>query len=39
MMKRDECLRLLAAKVRDEAIVATYQAAFDWMAIAPRDLN
>lgn len=39
MMKRDECLRLLAAKVRDEAIVATYQAAFDWMAMAPRDLN
>jgi sulfopyruvate decarboxylase subunit beta len=39
MMKRDECLRLLAARVRDEAIVATYQAAFDWMAIAPRDLN
>jgi sulfopyruvate decarboxylase subunit beta len=39
MMKRDECLRLLAAKVRDEAIVATYQAAFDWMAMARRDLN
>jgi phosphonopyruvate decarboxylase len=39
MMKRDACLRLLAARVRDEAIVATYQAAFDWMAIAPRDLN
>jgi phosphonopyruvate decarboxylase len=39
MMKRDECLKLLAAKVRDEAIVATYQAAFDWMAMAPRDLN
>jgi phosphonopyruvate decarboxylase len=39
MMKRDECLRLLAAHVRDEAVVATYQAAFDWMAVAPRDLN
>ncbi len=39
MMKRDACLRLLAARVRDEVIVATYQAAFDWMAIAPRDLN
>ena len=39
MMKRDACLRLLARHVRDEAIVATYQAAFDWMAIAPRDLN
>jgi sulfopyruvate decarboxylase subunit beta len=39
MMKRDECLTLLAARVREEAIVATYQAAFDWMRIAPRDLN
>ena len=39
MMKRDECLRLLASRIRDEAVVATYQAAFDWMAMAPRDLN
>lgn len=39
MMKRDACLRLLARHVRGEAIVATYQAAFDWMEIAPRDLN
>jgi sulfopyruvate decarboxylase subunit beta len=39
MMKRDECLALLAARVREEAVVATYQAAFDWMRIAPRDLN
>lgn len=39
MMKRDECLALLAARVREEAIVATYQAAFDWLRIAPRDLN
>lgn len=39
MMKRDECLALLAARVREEAIVATYQAAFDWMRLAPRDLN
>lgn len=39
MMKRDACLRILARHVRDEAVVATYQAAFDWMAIAPRDLN
>jgi sulfopyruvate decarboxylase subunit beta len=39
MMKRDACLALLAARVREEAIVATYQAAFDWMRIAPRDLN
>lgn len=39
MMKRDECLALLAARVREEAVVATYQAAFDWMRIATRDLN
>lgn len=39
MMRRDECLALLAKRVRDEAIVATYQAAFDWMRLAPRDLN
>lgn len=39
MMKRDACLKLLARHVREEAIVATYQAAFDWMRIAPRDLN
>jgi phosphonopyruvate decarboxylase len=39
MMRRDECLKLLARRVRGEAVVATYQAAFDWMRIAPRDLN
>ena len=39
MMKRDACLRLLARHVTDEIVVATYQAAFDWMAIKPRALN
>jgi sulfopyruvate decarboxylase subunit beta len=39
MMKRDQCLALLAARVREEAVVATYQAAFDWIRLAPRDLN
>jgi sulfopyruvate decarboxylase subunit beta len=39
MMKRDACLAILARHVTDEAVVATYQAAFDWMRIAPRDLN
>lgn len=39
MMKRDACLRVLARHVRDDIVVATYQSAFDWMAIAPRDLN
>lgn len=39
MMKRDEALALLARHVTDEAVVATYQAAFDWLRLAPRDLN
>ncbi len=39
MMKRDECLKLLARAVREEAVVGTYQAGFDWMRVAPRDLN
>ncbi|MFM8678918.1 MAG: thiamine pyrophosphate-dependent enzyme [Alphaproteobacteria bacterium] len=38
-MKRDEALALLARHVTDEAVVATYQAAFDWMRLAARDLN
>lgn len=39
MMKRDACFRVLARHVGDDVVVATYQSAFDWMAIAPRDLN
>ncbi len=39
MMKRDACLKVLARHVGDGVVVATYQSAFDWMAIAPRDLN
>jgi len=39
MMKRDECLKRLAQHITDEIVVATYQAAFDWMAIKPRALN
>lgn len=39
MMKRDACLRVLARHVDDDIVVATYQSAFDWMVIAPRDLN
>ncbi len=39
MMRRDDCLRAIA-RVRGEAIVvATYQAAFDWMRIDPHPLN
>ena len=39
MMQRDECFRILARHVRDEAVVATYSSAVDWVAIAPRALN
>jgi phosphonopyruvate decarboxylase len=39
MMKRDECLKLLASRLTDEIVVATYQAAFDWMVIRPGPLN
>lgn len=39
MMKRDECFRLLARHIKDEAVVATYSSAVDWVAVAPRTLN
>ena len=39
MMRRDECLKVLARHVTDQAVVATYQAAFDWMVIRPHALN
>ncbi len=39
MMKRDDCLRVLARHVTDEIVVATYQAAFDWLVIRPSPLN
>jgi len=39
MMKRDECFRILARHVTDQAVVATYSSAVDWVAIAPRVLN
>lgn len=38
-MKRDAALSILARHVTDEIVVAVYQSAFDWMVIAPRDLN
>lgn len=38
-MKRDEVLAAFAPLVGDAIVVAVYQACFDWMAIAPRDLN
>jgi sulfopyruvate decarboxylase subunit beta len=40
MMRRDHCLQVLARHRRDQDIVvATYQAAFDWMRLAPHPLN
>jgi sulfopyruvate decarboxylase subunit beta len=38
-MKRDEVLKVLAGHVGDDIVVGVYQSLFDWMAIAPRDLN
>jgi len=40
MMRRDECLRLLAARLpADQIVVAAYTAAFDWIALRPSPLN
>ena len=40
MMKRDECLKILARHVTDADIVLpVYSAAFDWIEIRPHPLN
>jgi phosphonopyruvate decarboxylase len=39
MMRRDECLKLLARYHTDEIVVPVYQAAFEWMVIKPGPLN
>ena len=39
MMMRDECFRILARHIKDEAVVATYSSAVDWVGVAPRELN
>ena len=39
MMKRDDCFRILARHITDEAVVATYSSAVDWVEINPRPLN
>jgi sulfopyruvate decarboxylase subunit beta len=39
MMKRDECFRVLARHITDEAVVATYSSAVDWVEVNPRPLN
>ena len=39
MMKRDECLKALARRRKDEIVVAVYTAAQEWLHIAPSELN
>jgi phosphonopyruvate decarboxylase len=39
MMKRDDCLHVLARHRTDEIVVAVYKAAQEWLHISPSDLN
>ena len=39
MIRRDDCIRLLAAHHTDEIVVPLYQAAFEWYAIKPWPLT
>lgn len=39
MMRRDECLEVLARHRTNEIVVAVYKAAQEWIYIAPSDLN
>jgi len=39
MMKRDDCIRILAQHHTDEIVVPLYQAAFEWMDIKPWPLT
>ena len=39
MMKRDECLKVLARHRKDEIVVAVYKAAEEWIQISPNVLN
>lgn len=39
MMKRDDCIRVLARHHSDEIVVPLYQAAFEWMVIKPWPLT
>lgn len=38
-MPRDACLAVLASHRTDEIVVPVFQAAFDWLAVSPSDLN
>ena len=39
MMKRDECLKVLARHRTGEIVVAVYKAAQEWIHISPSELN
>ncbi len=39
MMKRDECLKVLARHRSNEIVVAVWKAAHEWIHISPSDLN
>ncbi len=39
VMKRDECLKVLARHRTGEIVVPVYKAAQEWLQIAPHDLN
>ena len=39
MMKRDDCLRVLARHVADEIVIASYSTAVEWNELNPRVLN
>jgi phosphonopyruvate decarboxylase len=39
VMKRDECLKVLARHRSDEIVVAVWKAAHEWIRIAPSELN
>lgn len=39
MMKRDECLKVLARHRSNEIVVAVYKAAQEWIHISPSELN
>lgn len=39
MMRRDECLEVLARHRTDEIVVAVYKAAQEWIFISPSELN
>ena len=39
MMKRDDCLKVLAQYHTDQIVVAAYQAAQEWLVIKPNELN